>query len=146
MVQVITVIMEVIIIIGMETIITIITITMVGEEVMRILQMATDMVLEMAPEVQTILLTEEALTQHPEHEAQIIITPEQILQTILLGPILTIQQELTLLHNQQEVVVMNYRLVPTLQVLITTLDHLLMVGEVIAEEDLHQVEEEDKKT
>ena len=146
MVQVIMVIT-----IGVGIIITTI-ITMEEEEVhpMHILQMVIDMVLEMVLEIQVMLTQEEVVTliQHLVIEIPIIITQE-LLQTILLETILIIQQDLTLLRNQQEVVAMNLlQYVPTLQVLIPDLHHHphLMEVEAVAEvEDHHLAEVEDKK-
>lgn len=142
--------------IGVGIIITTI-ITMEEEEVhpMHILQMVIDMVLEMVLEIQVMLTQEEVatLTQHLVIEIPIIITQE-LLQTILLETILIIQQDLTLLRNQQEVVAMNLlQYVPTLQVLIPDLHHHphlmeveVMVVEAVAEvEDHHLAEVEDKK-
>ena len=136
----------------MEIIITITIIIMEVDEVllMPILQTETDMELEMALEVQ-ITTIEEAMNLQLR-ELEVPITTHELLQTILLEPMLIIQQELQHLLNRQEVLLLNQlRYAPTLQVLIPDpLHHLLlmevevMAVEVVAVEDLHLVEAEDK--
>ena len=133
----------------MEIIITITIIIMEVDEVllMPILQTETDPVLEMVPEAQ-ISLMEEAMNLQLR-ELEVPITTHELLQTILLEPMLIIQQELQHLLNQQEVLVAKPRYVHTHQVLIPDPLHLplplLMVAEAVAEEDLHLAEADDKK-
>lgn len=155
MAQAIMAIMEVITIIGMEIIIITIIIIMVDEEVLliHILQMETEMVLEMVLEVQIMLMEETTLIQHPEIEMSIILAHELPQPNNLLETIVIIQQELTLIHNQQEVIAANLlQCVPILQVLIPDpLHHHLhmavevMAAEIVVVEDHLQAVEEDKK-
>ena len=76
------VIMEAIIIIGMEIIIITIIIIMEAEEVLLTLQMEIEMVSEMVPEARISLAEETVLLQRREVEIPIIIT-QDLLQTIL---------------------------------------------------------------
>ena len=147
MAQAIMEVMEVITIIGMEIIIITIIIIMVDEEVLliHILQMETEMVLE----VQIMLMEETTLIQHPEIEMSIILAHELPQPNNLLETIVIIQQELILIHNQQEVTAVNLpQFVPIIQVLLDHPLHMVeevMEAEIVVEEDLHLVEEEDKK-
>jgi hypothetical protein len=97
----------------------------------------------MAAEVQ-ISLTETTLIQQPEIEIRIIPIHELLQLYNLQETIVTIQQELTRIHNQQEVIAVNLlQRARSLQAPIP--DHLHTAVEVMEVEDHHRAVEEDNK-